>query len=302
VTPASDEIRPAKRKVLSLPLDLWPDTDRTAWNSACRPAARLRPGGAVSHLRPVTRDDLARRYARFLGFLDRRGLLRLDEPAAANVTVDNVVAYIAELKDRVSSVTVYGSIYKLRRATQFIDPKRDITWLVEIERDLAVEMRPRSKFDRIVRTEVLVEAGLTLINEAESSPKMNELARWHKIGRIRVACRVRPSLEFDGGQTDEGDPWCVVYDRQRDQVVMHMARIGSGFIIASPNQSKLQKPATPQAAVNAVLRIIAREIRRRDHLAVPPPRTLVSSRDCGGVPHRGAAVRVRLRLSRKVGE
>jgi len=31
---------------------------------------------------------------------------RSDEPAAANVTVDNVNAYIAELKDQVSSVTL----------------------------------------------------------------------------------------------------------------------------------------------------------------------------------------------------
>jgi hypothetical protein len=112
-------------------------------------------------------------------------LLRLDESAAANVTVDNVVAYIAELKDNVGSVTVYGSVYKLRRAAQFIDPKRDVTWLVDIERDLALDMRPRSKFDRMVMAEVLVEAGLTLIYQAESSPKMTELA-W--------SCQVRNGL------------------------------------------------------------------------------------------------------------
>ena len=159
--------------------------DRNAWNAACRPAARLRPGGAAGHLKPVTRDDLARRYASFLSFLDRRGLLRSEELAAANVTLDNVVAYVAELKDRVSSVTVFGSIYKLRRAAQLIDSKRHITWLVDIERDLALEMRPRSKFGRIVKTEILVEAGLTLIHQAESSPNMTELAR---------ACQVRNGL------------------------------------------------------------------------------------------------------------
>jgi integrase len=185
VTTASGENLPAKGKRLSLPLHLWPDADRNAWNTACRPAERLRPGGAAGHLKPVTRDDFARRYGCFLSFLDRRGLLHSDEPAAANLTVDNVVAYIEELKDRVSSVTVYGSIYKLRRAAQFIDPKRHITWLVDIERDLALEMRPRSKFDRIVTIEVLVEAGLTLIHQAESSPKMTELAR---------ACQVRNGL------------------------------------------------------------------------------------------------------------
>ena len=39
-----------------------------------------------------------------------------------HVTVENVNAYIAELKDRVSSVTVHGSICKLRRAAQLHCP------------------------------------------------------------------------------------------------------------------------------------------------------------------------------------
>ena len=185
MTGSDKVVPPAKRKVRSLPLDLWPEADRNAWNTACRPAARLRCGGAAGHLRPVTRDDVARGYGSFLGFLDRRGLLRSDGTAAANVTVDDVDAYIAELKDRVSSVTVYGSISKLRRAAQFIAPGRDFTWLADIEKDLALVMRPRSKFDRIVMTEVLVEAGLTLVHEAEITPNRSELAR---------ACQFRNGL------------------------------------------------------------------------------------------------------------
>ena len=46
------------------PLDSWPEADRRAWIAACQPAERLKPGGAAAHLRPVTRDDLARRYGR----------------------------------------------------------------------------------------------------------------------------------------------------------------------------------------------------------------------------------------------
>ena len=101
------------------------------------------------------------------------------------MTIDNVAPYIAELKDRVSSVTVHGSICKLRRAAQYIAPGRDFTWLADIGNDLALEVRPRSKFDRMVMAEVLVEAGLTLIHEAEISPTLTELAR---------ACQVRNGL------------------------------------------------------------------------------------------------------------
>jgi integrase len=169
----------------SLPLALWPEADRIAWTAACRPAARLKPGGAAGHLKPVTREDHARHYGCFLDFLHRRGLLQSDEQAARNVTVDNVNAYIAELKDRVSSVTVHGSICKLRRAARYMSRGRDLTWLSEIAEDLALVARPRSKFDRIVMCEVLVEAGLTLINEAEISSTLTELAR---------ACQVRNGL------------------------------------------------------------------------------------------------------------
>ena len=65
MTTASGEFRRATGKVRSLPLDLWPEADRNAWNAACRPAARLKRGGAAGHLKPVTRDDLARRYGYF---------------------------------------------------------------------------------------------------------------------------------------------------------------------------------------------------------------------------------------------
>ena len=102
-----------------------------------------------------------------------------------NVTADNVNAYLAELKGRVGSVTMHGSICTLRRAAQFIAPGRDFTWLADIGKDLALVMRPRSKFDRLVLTEVLVEAGLTLIHEAEITPHLTELAR---------ACQVRNGL------------------------------------------------------------------------------------------------------------
>jgi site-specific recombinase XerD len=166
----------AKGKIRSLPLDLWPEADCTAWISACRPATRLKGGGAAGHLKPITRDDLARRYGYFLDFLGRHGLLHIDRLAATCVTPENVEGYIAELKQRVSSVTLYGSIYKLRRAAEIIVPSLDFAWLTELEKDLALVMQPRSKFDRIVLIEVLVEAALTLIYEAETSPNLSRLA------------------------------------------------------------------------------------------------------------------------------
>jgi integrase len=151
----------------SLPVSEWPDSDRRAWEEACRPGSRLKPGGGASHLARVSRDDFARRYGAFLVFLQRANRLEQHADAAAHVTAANVEAYIVDLKARVRSVTVYNYIHQTRRAAELLAPTANFSWLAEIEKDLALEMEPRSKFERLVFTGRLVEAGMTLVLEAE---------------------------------------------------------------------------------------------------------------------------------------
>jgi integrase/recombinase XerD len=137
----------ALKRPRSLPGSEWPDADRSAWEEACRPGSRLRPGGVASCLAEVSRDDFARRYGAFLGFLHRNDRLELHRGATTQVTLPNVEAYIVDLKARVRSVTVYNCIHQLRRAAQLLAPAFDFSWLAEIEKDLALEMEPRSKFE-----------------------------------------------------------------------------------------------------------------------------------------------------------
>jgi hypothetical protein len=172
---AKKDLGEIRNEVRSLPVEQWPPADKTAWEVACRPSVRLRTGGAASHLRTVTQDILAQRYGLFLDFASRSK--RLDQAAVAggHVTPELVEAYVEELKERVSSVTVYGSIQKLRRITQLIAAKRDLGWLIDIERELFSSMRPRSKWDRAVLTEIIIEAGLRLIAQAEIAKKLPRL-------------------------------------------------------------------------------------------------------------------------------
>jgi site-specific recombinase XerD len=160
-----------QRTYRSLPVSEWPQADRSVWEKACRPGLRLEPGGRASHFAEASLKDFAGRYGAYLGSLQRRGVLNLKAAAAAQVTRSNVKAYVAELKARVSSVTSWNCIYKLRRASQLLNPKINFAWLIEVERELALVMAPRSKFDRLVLTNRLVEAGLTLIAEAEKFAK-----------------------------------------------------------------------------------------------------------------------------------
>ena len=151
----------------SLPIGEWPTADRLGWTEARRPAQRLKRGGAASHLATVSQNDIANRYGLYLDYLNRNGRFDLATGAVALITPDNVTAFISELQARVRSVTVWNSVYKLRRAAQLIAPNADFGWLTEIEKDVALVMTPRSKIDRLVLTERLVEAGLILIREAE---------------------------------------------------------------------------------------------------------------------------------------
>jgi site-specific recombinase XerD len=206
----------------SLPINEWPEADRQAWQAACRPGIRLKPGGAASYLGGVSREDIARRYGAFLGFLNRRGGLDLDAATASQVTPSNVEPYITELNTRVRSVTVWNCIYKLRRAAELLTPGTDYSWLAEIEKDLALVMEPRSKLDRLVFTQRLAQAGLILVAEAQQFAK-NDLdrARGVRNGLMIALLALHPmriknfaTLEIGRTFKQVQDSWWIVLPRQ----------------------------------------------------------------------------------------
>jgi site-specific recombinase XerD len=203
----------------SLPIQEWPDSDRKAWEEACRPGVRLKPGGRASHFAEASLKDFTTRYGAYLGFLQRRAVLNLKADAAAQVTRASVKGYVAELKARVSSVTTWNCIYKLRRAAQLLNPKIDFSWLLDMERESALVMTPRSKFDRLVLTTRIIEAGLTLIAEAEKCAKFDfERARSIRNGLMIVILgltqiRLKNFVELEIGSTFKevnGSWWIAV--------------------------------------------------------------------------------------------
>jgi integrase len=205
--------------VRSLKLDKWPEPDRCAWEEACRPGHRLQRGGRAAHLKPVTQADLAQRYGFFLDFLDRAGRLDPTLSATLQITPATVSAYVDELQGRVSSVTVHGSIYKLRRATQIIDPNLDLGWLKEVELDLHDMMRPRPKAQRLVFSDRIVAAGLELMARAETEQSRTNLdraqdARDGLMIALLAVCPIRLKnyhcLTIGESFVREGDHWWII--------------------------------------------------------------------------------------------
>jgi site-specific recombinase XerD len=211
-------IRMVKQEPRLLPLDRWPEADRHAWQLACQPTARLRRGGAAGKLRPSTRKNYAEQYARFLGFLNRCELLQSNGEPAANVMPDKIEAYLPDLK-YVASTTAHRSMGALRRVAQIIAPDRNFDWLSEIEKDFAEAACPRSKFDRTVLTEILVESGLILMREAELSRVMTEMDRACVFRNglmvaLLALCPIRrknfTGLEIGRSFVKIGDRWWIV--------------------------------------------------------------------------------------------
>ena len=106
-----------------LPRYIWPEADRLGWEKdVCRPSVRLKKGGSGSHLAPESAGTTtdARRYGRFLGFLQRTSQLHMNAPAASQVTPTNADVYMADFDGKIRSVTAWNCIYKLRRAAQLL--------------------------------------------------------------------------------------------------------------------------------------------------------------------------------------
>ena len=159
-------------------LDQWPEIERAAWQFArTRGCQRLSRGGPASRLCEEASTDLVRRYGQFLNYFRRTQRPDNHAQAGALVTPEAIAGFIEELQIRVRSVTVAQSIYKVYRAATLIAPERDFSWLAEIAKDLALVAEPMNKSSRIVATERLVEAGLTLVAEAGSVTSRPPLAR-----------------------------------------------------------------------------------------------------------------------------
>jgi integrase len=107
----------------------------------------------------------------------------------------------------------------LQTAREIIAPCADFSWLSEIERNLARVKQPRSKSDRMVLAEVLIQAGLTLMYEAELSETMTDLGRACRFRNgLMVAllgfCPIRRKnfvdLEIGGSLSKVEDKWWIV--------------------------------------------------------------------------------------------
>ena len=90
-------------------------------------------------------------------------------PAAAAVTEQNILHYLRYLEQRVSSVTLAQSIYKIARVAHCLAPGRDWRWLQRVARRLELRAKPRDKRNDVVSIKELFQLGRQLMDQAEKN-------------------------------------------------------------------------------------------------------------------------------------
>ena len=75
---------------------------------------------------------------------------------------------------------------------------------------------------------------------------------------IRDACKAFLAIELEGGHSDEGDPWCIIHDSKRRQVILHIARIDRHYVVVCPGRSQVYRISYLTAAVEAAFRELNR--------------------------------------------
>jgi integrase/recombinase XerD len=168
------------------PIELWPVSDRNAWDAAMVGGDILDPGGEGSDWAPHSRRKIAKGYGRWLTWLDARRLLDPALGPDARVTPEHISRYVADLRLINAPYTVLARVQELYQAIQVMVPGRDWAWLRRIEnqvRHIAVSVR--NKRSRVIPVEMLAAFGIELMTHADIPESDTPLKR---------ACQFRDGL------------------------------------------------------------------------------------------------------------
>jgi len=74
-----------------------------------------------------------------------------------------------------------------------------------------------------------------------------------EIRRLEKVCDASEHWTLECSQTDIGDPWCVIYDREHHRIILHIARIESQYVVVWPREQRSAKTAIMALAIDMTL-------------------------------------------------
>ena len=151
----------------SKPVVEWPARDQAAWHMALKPGNILDGAGPGAHWATATRRLHENAYGCWLQFCDRFGTLDQDASPADRIVPERVEAFIADLRTRGASSTVWNRVRYLYGAIAAMAPNEDWCWLLQAATRLYRVIKPaRNVNARIKPARELFEAGIRLMEEA----------------------------------------------------------------------------------------------------------------------------------------
>ncbi|MFC1491573.1 tyrosine-type recombinase/integrase [Nitrospinota bacterium] len=230
----------------------WPERDRRAWMKALEPGDILDgTAGPGFHWSEQTREKYRKGYGRWLTFLTVTGRFEPDVSPADRITAENVRAYIEELRETVSSWTLWGRLSELLAAAKVLAPDRDWGWLRQVVRHF--EGRVQSSKDKLLRLRSAAE-----------------IANW-AFGRM---------VALTSGDTDRRTP--VHY---RDALMVALLIHCPTMRLANLAMIRIGKHLC-QLSEGYQLLFAPEETKTRKPFAIPVPASLVPYIDCYLRDHR----------------
>ncbi|MCZ8172377.1 MAG: tyrosine-type recombinase/integrase [Brevundimonas sp.] len=144
-----------------LPVAIWPEQDRLAWEAASTPTSILEDtGGELTHLAPISQRKTAKGWGRFLNHLRFNDPSALVEPVARRITLSRVRGYVRRLEELGnSSRTVLCRLQELVDAGRILAPDDAFGFIRHIASHVRGRHRPaRPKTNRVMGDEVVTMA------------------------------------------------------------------------------------------------------------------------------------------------
>lgn len=172
---------PARR---CMPLALWPEADRQAWENALTPGTIFDDHlGARSHHSAKSNYKTERGYGRFLTYCQIHDPACLEEAPAARITKDRVKAYVRHLSDLENSTqTILCRLQELADMAWVFAPTQDWSFINRIASRVRANHKPARAKTRIAMSDELAQLAYDLMDQVGDE------------ATLKTACQFRDGL------------------------------------------------------------------------------------------------------------
>lgn len=219
-----------KQNSLIIPVREWPSEAQRRWTDALAPRDILALGRPRVSWRAVTKDSVALAYGAWLGWR-KSG----DWPDALSPSPQELVAYIAGIRERLAPSSVRQRVEFLGMAVSVVDPDASREAFKTVLPKLRDHVPSRRKRQRLQRTKDLIALGIKVMDEAlaQTCDPMQRCLKFRDGLQIALLA-ARPLRKRNFSQLTIGDNVRLVQNRWRIMVPGPETKTGQPIDVPFP--------------------------------------------------------------------